>query len=384
MKFTEDEKRDIRKKLTIIIFGVLFVYAVFNFDMVVKIFSNIATIVRPIIFGCIVAFVANMIMNQYEKIFNFLTKKNTKTTRLISMILAFLTLLSIIVFVFSVVVPEFINSVVSMLYQLPLLIQQSIINLRENAWFEEFAKNIEKFINSMQVGNLINRGIEIIRAQGASVFSGTLYFVGQIFSSFFEAFLAMSISVYIVSGKNRLARNSKKVLYSVLSENIADKLIKIIRLLYRNFYNFFVGQSLEAIFLGTMVFLGAYLLGSPYALMLGVTSGVLNFIPFFGALAGAIISTVLIMITNPTKGLIFLVYILIVQQLDGNYLYPHLVGSKMGIPSFWILIALSMGGALMGIIGMVISIPITATIYVLTREFTNKKLSEKNIDIDNK
>lgn len=384
MKFTEDEKRDIRKKLTIIIFGVLFVYAVFNFDMVVKIFSNIATIVRPIIFGCIVAFVANMIMNQYEKIFNFLTKKNTKTTRLISMILAFLTLLSIIVFVFSVVVPEFINSVVNMLYQLPLLIQQSIINLRENAWFEEFAKNIEKFINSMQVGNLINRGIEIIRSQGASVFSGTLYFVGQIFSSFFEAFLAMSISVYIVSGKNRLARNSKKVLYSVLSESIADKLIKIIRLLYRNFYNFFVGQSLEAIFLGTMVFLGAYLLGSPYALMLGVTSGVLNFIPFFGALAGAIISTVLIMITNPTKGLIFLVYILIVQQLDGNYLYPHLVGSKMGIPSFWILIALSMGGALMGIIGMVISIPITATIYVLTREFTNKKLSEKNIDIDNK
>lgn len=384
MKFTKDEKRDIRKKLTIIIFGVLFVYAVFNFNTVVNIFSYISTIVRPIIFGCIIAFVANMIMNQYEKIFKFFIKKNTKITRLISMILAFLTLLGIIIFVFSVVVPEFVNSVVSMLYQLPLLIQQSIINLRENQWFEEVAKNIENFIRSMQVENLINRGIEIIRAQGATVFSGTLNFVGQIFSSFFEAFLAISISVYVVSGKHRLARNSKKVIYSLLSENIADKLVITIKLLYKNFYNFFVGQSLEAIFLGTMVFIGVTVLGSPYALMLGVTSGVLNFIPFFGALAGAIISTVLIMITNPTKGLIFLVYILIVQQLDGNYIYPHLVGSKMGIPSFWILIALSMGGALMGIIGMVISIPITATFYVLTRDFTNKKLREKNINIDKK
>lgn len=384
MKFTKEEKRDIFKKILIVFISAIIIYTIFNFDEVNKILSKSLLIMRPIIFGFAIAFVANMIMIQFQKMFIFIFKKNNSVTNIISMILAFLTLLTLIIFVFSVVIPQFVNSMLSLLYQLPSLIQTSIYSLQQSKWFERVAVNIEKFTQSIQVENLVNRGIEIIRTQGSYVFNGTISIVSTIFSSFFEAFLAISLSVYILSGKENLIKNSKKISYSIFPEKFADEISKTLKILYKNFYNFFIGQSMEALFLGTMTFIGVTLIDGPYALMLAVTAGLLNLIPYVGALTGAIISTLLLAITDPTKGLIFLIYIVIVQQIDGNYIYPNLVGSKMGIPPFWILIAITLGGAIMGPVGMVIFVPLIATVYELTREFTRNRLSEKEIDIDKK
>ncbi|MFM1514671.1 AI-2E family transporter [Helcococcus ovis] len=384
MKLNNEERRDIFKKLIVVFSGIGFYFFIFKFTTVSKIFIDLLIYSRPIIIGFVIAFIANMVMNQYEKLFKYLGLKNKKVRDLVSMILAFLSMLLLITFFLSVVLPKFITSVLNLMYQLPDLVNNSIDKLKNMPMSAELGKNVQKFIEEVQVQNLINKVIEILKNDGALIASGTFNVVSRIFSSFFEGFLSISFSIYILSSKDRLRKNAKQVTYALFSEKLADKIVYVSRLLYKNFYNFFSGQFLEAILLGIIVFSGITIIGAPYSLILGVTAGLLNLIPYIGALVGAVISTVLISITSPTKGLIFLVYIIVAQQIDGNYIYPKLVGSKVGIPAIWIMVAITLGGALMGIIGMIIFVPLVATVYVLVREYSKKKLIEKQIDISKK
>ncbi|MFM1524144.1 MULTISPECIES: AI-2E family transporter [Helcococcus] len=384
MKLNKEERHNIFKKLIVVFSGIAFYFFIFKFSTVSKIFFDLLTYSRPIIIGFVIAFIANMIMNQYEKIFKYLGLKNEKVRDVLSMILAFLSMLLLITFFLSVVLPKFVTSVLNLMYQLPELVNNSIDKLKNMPMSAELGKNVQKFIEEIQIQNLIDKGIQILKNDGKMIASGTFNAVSLIFSSFFEGFLAVSFSVYILSSKERLRRNAMQVTYAVFTEKFADKAVYFFRLLYKNFYNFFSGQFLEAILLGFIVFVGITIIGAPYGLILGVTAGLLNLIPYLGALIGAIISTVLISITSPTKGLIFLVYIIVAQQVDGNYIYPKLVGSKVGIPAIWIMVAITLGGALMGMVGMIIFVPLVATLYVLIRDYSKKKLNEKEIDINKK
>lgn len=385
MKLSKEELREIYKKILIVILGILFYYILFNFDDVTSGFRRYISYSRPIIFGLAIAFVANMLMNVFDNLFTkYINIKNDKTKNILSMILAYLTLTLIVTFFLSVVLPKFISSVINLLYQLPSLLDRFIDMIKNFQLTEKASRQLEDFVNDININNLVNRLINLVTEQGKFMLQGTLSIVSQIFSSFFEAFLAISFSVYVLSGKKRLKRNSKQVIYAVFPEKFSDKFIYYISLLYKNFYNFFTGQFLEAILMGFIVFFGITIIGAPYALILGVTSGLLNIIPYLGAVTGAAISTILIAITSPTKGLIYLIYIVIAQQIDGNYIYPNLVGSKIGIPPIWIMVAITIGGAVKGVVGMIIFVPIVATIYMMIRDFTKYRLEKKEINIDEK
>lgn len=384
MKFTKEEKRSIYKNIFILCGAISFYFLLFNFDDFSNVITKFLGYFSPIFMGFAIAFIVNMLMNQYKKVFNLLKVKNSKLVNTLSMILGYLTLIILLVFITSVVLPQFINSIIQILSQLPGMIQSNIYKLQDSEWFGKVAIKVEEFLQTIEFNNLVNSALNWVRNYGASIFADTFNFVQMLFNGIFDMVLSISLSVYILTGRKRLSRNTKKVVYSVFPESVADKIVYIARLLYRNIYNFFTGQIFEAILLGVFVFVGITLIGSPYALMIGVTSSILNIIPYVGALLGAVIGIVLILINNPTQGLIYAIYILIVQQIDGNYIYPKLVGDKMGIPSFWIIVAITLGGAMMGITGMIFFVPLISTIYILTKEFTNKKLKEKNIDIDNK
>lgn len=384
MKFTKDEKRSIYKNIFILCGAISFYFLLFNFDDFSNVITKFLGYFSSIFMGFAIAFIVNMLMNQYKKVFNLLKVKNSKLVNTLSMILGYLTLIILLVFITSVVLPQFINSIIQILSQLPGMIQSNIYKLQDSEWFGKVAIKVEEFLQTIEFNNLVNSSLNWVRNYGASIFADTFNFVQMLFNGIFDMVLSISLSVYILTGRKRLSRNTKKVVYSVFPESVADKIVYIARLLYRNIYNFFTGQIFEAILLGVFVFVGITLIGSPYALMIGVTSAILNIIPYVGALLGAVIGIVLILINNPTQGLIYAIYILIVQQIDGNYIYPKLVGDKMGIPSFWIIVAITLGGAMMGITGMIFFVPLISTIYILTKEFTNKKLKEKNIDIDNK
>lgn len=384
MKLNKEELKDIYKKLIVVFSGILFFFIMTNFSHVRDTFFRYISYIRPILIGFGIAFVANMLMNFYEKQFKKYSKLKNEQINVASMVLAFITLGLIVTFFLSVVLPQFISSLINLLYQIPDLITGFVDRIKDYPISDNVISKIETFVQDIESKNLIERLINLVISQGGFMLQGTMSVISHIFKSFFEGFLAISFSIYMLSGKNRLKRNAKQVLYGLLIEDFADRLIRYYTILYRNSYNFFTGQFLEAIIMGIVVFIGITIIGAPYAMILSVTSGLLNIIPYIGAITGAILSVVLISIADPIKGLIFLVFIIIYQQIDGNYIYPKLVGGKVGIPAIWIMVAITIGGSIMGVIGMVVFVPIFATFYMILRDHTYKRLDEKEIDISKK
>lgn len=385
MKINREELIDILKKSLVFCISIAFYYVIFNFQTIKNLIYTIIGYSKPIIFGFFIAFIINMIMNQFEKLFfNLLKFKSKKLVKFLSLILSLLLGLLIAIFVIFFVLPKFIQSLISLLYRLPGLLDQTVDNLSKYKWASQLVINIEQFISDIQLENLINRGLYLIQLKANVFISGTFSIIGVILSSFLSIVLSFSLSIYIILGKDRLKLNSKRVLYATFSEKLSDKIIYLCSITYKNFYNFFYGQFLEAILMGVVSFIGLYFIGTPYALMLAVTAALLNVIPYLGGITSNIISVIIIGLTSPTKALIYYVYIFIYKQIDGNYIYPNLVGSRIGIPAFWMILAITLGGATMGIIGMIIFVPLVSTLYTIVKEFTFDRLKKKNIDIKEK
>ena len=222
-------------------------------------------------------------------------------------------------------------------------------------------------MNFLSIGTkgIINGGIGAI----SGLFSGiTNFFIGFVFS------------VYVLFQKEKLASQCKKLLYVMVSERRADQIVEILRLTNTTFSNFLSGQCLEACILGALFVITLSILRMPYALLIGIIIGVTALVPIVGAFIGCAVGVVLIMMTSPLKALIFIAIFLILQQIEGNLIYPHVVGNSVGLPGMWVLVAVTIGGNLFGIMGMLTFIPISSVCYALLRTFVNNKVEEKNIN----
>ena len=230
--------------------------------------------------------------------------------------------------------------------------------------WDSVLSNVMNFL-SIGTKGIINGGIGAI----SGFFSGvTNFFIGFVFS------------VYVLFQKERLTAQCKKLMYVCMSENRADKIIEVLRLTNTTFSNFLSGQCLEACILGTMFVITLSILRMPYALLIGIIIAVTALIPIVGAFIGCIVGVILIMMTSPLKALIFVGVFLILQQIEGNLIYPHVVGSSVGLPGMWVLVAVTIGGNLFGIMGMLTFIPISSVCYALLRTYVNRKVEEKEID----
>ena len=218
-------------------------------------------------------------------------------------------------------------------------------------------------------------GIHFSGSGGFDVITGILSSV----TSFFISFI---FSIYLLGNKDKLALQAKKVVYAILSEERADKLMRIARLSNRTFGNFISGQCLDAFMLGCEFILVLSILQMPYALLIGILCMLCALIPILGSFIGLAIGALLILLISPIKALIFIIVFTALQQFDANFVYPHVVGSSVGLPGMWVLMSVTVGGSLFGLVGMLILIPVASVLYTLFREHVYKKLAEKDVDPD--
>lgn len=369
------------KKILLLCFLVILMFVVIeNFGVVLSVLGKLFDVVFPFILGACIAFVFNVPMKKIENTL-FKNKPNFKGKRAISYLLSLILIFGILVIAMFVIIPELIDTVKEIAKQAPIAVktaQAYVFSLTEK-WPE--LKAITNNINFDYEKLIQKLGVLLTGASG--FFSSTVGIVTSIVSGFATFIIAFAFSVYLLVRKEDFSLQFKKVLYAFLPERAVTQLLKIADLSNITFSNFLTGQCLEACILGAMFFVSMSIFRMPYALLISVLIAITALIPIFGAFIGCAVGVILILFISPKQALIFLIMFLVLQQIEGNLIYPHVVGGSVGLPSIWVLVAITIGGDLMGIAGMIIFIPLCSVLYALFRDYVYKKLDKKGIIVNN-
>lgn len=372
---------DLNKKniMLLIVFAVLFYVGVQRIESVAAGFSFVVSIVFPFLLGAAMAFILNVPMSFMEKrLFSKTKGKAKKLKRPICLVLAILFVVAILWIVLLVVIPEVASTVAS----LSVNIEAALIKLQRWAMdiFED-NKQIEVWIASLQFDwdGIIHTAFGFLKNGAGNVLNSTMTVAKTVINSVMNFCVAFVFACYILLQKEKLAVQIRKILYAFFSKKVVTKVLDIASLSYKTFANFVTGQCCEAVILGTMFFISMSILRFPYALLVGVLIAFTALIPIFGAFIGCFLGTFLILVADPMKAIAFVILFLVLQQVEGNLIYPHVVGGSVGLPSIWVLVAVTVGGSLMGIVGMLVFIPICSVLYALFREMVYKRLKERGI-----
>lgn len=346
--------------------------------------SALISLFMPFIMGGAIAFIFNVPMRCIERHIFKKEKYNTPRMRLlkrtISYVLTLLIILAVIITAIVVVAPQLATTIADIVSTVP----EAATNF-SNWLLERMAEypQIEEKIKSISIDwNQIFKSISSFMSNGivGKVINGGIGAVSGIVSGVTSFFIGFVFSVYILFQKEKLARQLKKIMYATLPDKATETIIRVAKLADSTFANFLSGQCMEAVILGTMFVISMSILRMPYALLIGVVIAVTALVPIVGAFIGCIIGVILIGINNPLQALAFIALFLILQQIEGNLIYPHVVGNSVGLPSMWVLVAVTIGGNLFGIMGMLTFIPICSVAYALLREFINNRLKKRNIE----
>ncbi len=378
MGFNKDK---IRQICLLMVFGALLVLAVIYSDLIFRGIALGFSIATPFLIGGIIAFVLNLPMKAIERLIfgKWKGKLATKLKRPVSMLLAIVFVVLIINLVIITVVPQIRSAATVLGQKIPPFIDDVIVQLRtlskqypqlkeQVAALEEAEINWESIVNTAI--NFLKNGVGSMLTSTVSVASGIIGGVVNVVISFI-------FGLYILSQKEKLADQGKRVLSAYLSEKANAYVLKVLTLANKNFSKFITGQCLEAVILGTMFVIVMSIFRMPYAVMVGVLIAFTSLIPVVGAFIGCIVGAFLILIENPVLALWFVVLFLILQQIEGNLIYPKVVGNSVGLPSIWVLMAVSLGGSLFGVAGMLFFIPLLSTCYALLRESVNTRNAAK-------
>lgn len=341
------------------------------FPSFVSFLSTLIGAASPLIIGCVIAYLVNIILIMYEKI--YFPKSNNKiikkSKRPICMLLSYLSLVAVIALVIVLVVPQFISCLELLISQIPDALSQVVEKLQH---WEILPDNIKESLGNIdwrekleQFGGTISSGV-------GSIFNFLVNAVSSVFSGIVTGFISVIFSIYLLASKEKLTHQVDRVMEHYIKKSWYEKIRHVLDVLHTCFRKYFVCQCLEAIILGVLCTIGMLILNIPYAGMIGALIAITALIPIAGAYIGAIVGAFMILTVSPIKALIFLVFLIILQQLEENLIYPRVVGSSIGLPSFWVLAAITIGGGLFGIIGMIIGVPLAAALYKLLREDINK------------
>ena len=375
-------KKSMKKIRELIVFTAILVVALWKFDTVLEGAKNIWGILFPFVLGGAIAFVINVPMSFLEKKIFGKTKDGNKVgkklARPISLLLTIILAVGVIALVMFGVIPQLTRTMGSLMISIANFVPQM------QNWIREFSHNnqdIMKLVNRVQFNQdqAIKWGISILGSGAGNMMNTTMSAVGSIVSGFATFFIAFSFACYILFQKEKLHVQIRKVFFAFISKQKAEAFLKICSLTYQTFANFLTGQCVEAVILGSMFVVTLSILKMPYALLIGTLIAFTALIPIFGAFIGCAVGCFLIFMVNPKQAILFIIVFLILQQIEGNLIYPHVVGGSVGLPSIWVLAAVTIGGNLMGIVGMLIFIPLVSVLYTIFREFVYLRLKEKNI-----
>lgn len=374
-------KEKYKSLLKISLISILFFFLLYNISYIWKFFGFTFGILYPFILGGCLAFIVKIPMNLIEhKIFAKIKKPGLK--RGLSLVLSLLVVILAFIFLSVLIVPQIIESMKSFQVKLPIFVDQVLNYLQTIPFLEEQINSTQEVFQNLNWNIVFDKTKEFLFNENSQVFSNAMLTASNIFGKFINSFVAFIFSIYILLDKEKLEVQSKRLLFATFNEKTANYINKIFKLSHYYFFHFIKGQVIDALILGLMVFVGMFALRLPYAVMIAVLTAVLGVIPIVGALLAAFVGIIFILIESPSQALAFTIFILIAQQVESNIVYPKVVGSSISLPSMWTLFAITVGGSLMGIIGMWLFVPIFAIIYTLVGERIEKQLQSKNIKIE--
>jgi predicted PurR-regulated permease PerM len=380
MEFSRGKIKQIRQLMFL---AALLVLGIIYFKEIMSIFSTLFGIIKPFIYGGIIAFILNIPMSAIEKKFfqDNSAKAVKKIKRPISLLLSVLLIILILSITVCMVIPQLAASTAEIGKKIPVFLEQI---QKEAEHFAESNPILEEQIADMDIGNIqwdsiMDTVTGFMKNGAGNLLSSTFSMVSSIISSVVNGMIAFVFAIYILLQKEKLSGQVKRAMQAYLPEKVVGYVQKVSSLLYANFSGFITGQCLEAIILGGMFVVCMSILRLPFALMIGILIALTALIPIVGAFIGCAVGVFLILIEDPVQALVFLVLFFVLQQIEGKLIYPKVVGNFVGLPGIWVLVAITVGGSLFGIVGMLVFIPFTATVYTLLREDIGRRIALKTI-----
>lgn len=364
--------------MQVIAFAILLYCAIEHLDVVIGTLRFVLGIAMPFLSGGVIAFILNVPMKKIEKHLFTKNKKMDKFRRPLAYVITLVCLIGVLALALVVVIPELGNTITMLAEQIPIAAksaQQWITEIPEK--WPALAPAIEEL--NIDWSAISASAVQFVQSVASGVVSSGVGFFSGVVSGVASFVIAFTFSIYVLFQKEKLTRQTKQVLYATLPDRVTEKVIAVAKLSNQIFSSFLSGQCLEAVILGTMFVIAMSIFGMPYAMLTGIVIAITALIPIFGAFIGCVIGMLLIVMVNPIQALWFLVLFLVLQQLEGNLIYPHVVGGSIGLPSIWVLVAVTVGGNLFGIAGILFFIPMCSVLYALFRTFVKKRLTERKV-----
>jgi len=380
--------QNIRRIMLVVAFGVVLHVGLQNLNSIGEGLQDFLNILAPFTLGACIAFVVNIPMNFIEnKLLKDKKKKRrngnkieiNKFKRFISILLSVIIILGILVCLLSLLIPELVNVIktfVQYLGALPAQLTPTINELASN--YPELSEELSKL--QIDFSNILNTAISFLKNAGSGLIGFVSTAVSVTISSVMNFVIGIIFTFYLLMSKEKIGKNFRRIIMAYLPNKYSKKILEITTLSKEAFSKFITGQLKEALILGMLCYIGMLILQLPYSLTISLLTTITALVPIFGALIGATIGVILLLAVSPIKAITFLIFIVVLQQIETNLIYPRVVGESVGLPGVIVIVAISVGGSLGGPIGMLVSLPIASVVYTLIRSSVSKRLKEKNID----
>ena len=378
MKYNEKATSVIKYFLLIAVLVILVKYS----EGIIGQLGYIGNAGLPLVTGLVVAYVLNILMKKLEKIYFPKSKKQIvkDTRRSVSIVLSILIIVGIIFIVALIVVPEVLKAASVIIASIPVVLQNVEELFTNNSDKYEI---IQKGLDTMQIDiNSISRNL---MSSASSVLTGIMNslfsFVSSFTSGLFNFVIALTFAIYVLANKERLAIQIRRIMKAFLKTKTIEKIDYVFHITNNAFSNFIIGQCMEAVIIGVLCTVGMLIFRFPYAVTVGAFISATALIPVVGGYLGATLGAFMILTVSPIKALLFIVFIVVLQQLENNLIYPRVVGSSIGLPGIWVFAAITIGGGLGGIVGMLLSVPVAASFYKIFSDNVNNRLGEQEVKV---
>ena len=366
-----------KSNLLLATYVVVLAFIFINIKSVGNVFGSTMAMLKPFLIAICIAFVLNIPMKFYEEKVLDKVIKQPKKRRPFAIILTIITIIAIIVGLVLFIIPQLVESGSTLVKNIP-----DYVKTLEMFMAEHFSKT-EVFDELWN--QVLSMGENIIKVVGqvtGSLVSQLVDITVGVTSTIINFFMGILIAIYILLSKEKLGIQAKKMLYAFFDRGKADKVMEVASISHNKFSKFITGQCIEAVILGGLCFIGMTIFSMPYALLVSTIIGVTALVPIFGALIGTIPAAFIIFMVEPMTAVWFVILIVVIQQIEGNLIYPMVVGNSIGLSAIWVLLAITVGGSTFGILGILIGIPLFGVLYTLLSTITNSKLKEKNIKVE--
>lgn len=377
------DKKTLRNVFIGVISCIVIYWILHEGDRVTGLYKTVYSVFSPFIIGAGIAFVLNVPMRGFENLLKGIKKKSLR--RVVAIILSFVCVLLVLGLVFILLIPQLIDTIQSLIPMLQDFIVSSELFIKDLindnhdllSWINE---NVD--LKQFNIASLAEQAMTVVKNSAEKVLIGAFNAIGSVGGALFDAVIAIVFALYCLFQKETLARQGRKLVYAIFPERFSDEIVRIMRLANSTFSNFLSGQCIEVCILGCLFAVTMAIFRMPFIPLVSVLVAVTAFIPVVGAWIGCVFGAFFILVADPSKALWFVVMFLVLQQIENNLIYPRVVGTSIGLSGMWVLVAVSIGGDLMGVAGMFLMIPIASVLYTIVSEYTHKRLSTKQISAE--